>query len=167
MAPHVAVRLHLALPRARWEHQHHPALPWASVPDAYRALPEGPAGDCLRFQILTVTRPAEAQGARWDEVVGDLWTIPAERMKGRRAHPVPLSPAAVDVLERQPRLVGEARIFPRNASTLQRTLRAAVPATTRHGFRSSFRDWTTVSARLLSPLKSQTVSRLFRADFPI
>jgi integrase len=48
-------------------------------------------------------RPSEARGARWAEIEGDVWTIPAERMKGRRGrkrpHTVFLSRQAVEVLE--------------------------------------------------------------------
>lgn len=55
----------------------------------------------LRLLMLTATRPGEARGARWDEI--DLqaatWTIPAERMKMRQEHRVPLSRQAVALLE--------------------------------------------------------------------
>lgn len=46
-------------------------------------------------------RPSEASGARWDEIdlESKLWTIPAERMKAKREHVVPLSPQALDILE--------------------------------------------------------------------
>lgn len=44
----------------------------------------------LEWQLHTMTRPAEASGARWNEINWDekIWTIPAERMKKKRApHP--------------------------------------------------------------------------------
>ena len=46
-------------------------------------------------------RPSEASGARWVEIDLDakLWTIPAERMKAKREHIVPLSPQALEILE--------------------------------------------------------------------
>ena len=52
-------------------------------------------------QLLTLVRPSEASGARWVEIDLDakLWTIPAERMKAKREHIVPLSPQALDILE--------------------------------------------------------------------
>lgn len=55
----------------------------------------------LRLLILTATRPGEARGARWDEIDLDaaVWTIPAERMKMRQEHRVPLSRQAVAVLQ--------------------------------------------------------------------
>ncbi|MCS4274700.1 MULTISPECIES: integrase domain-containing protein [Raoultella] len=55
----------------------------------------------IEWQLLTLVRPSEASGARWAEIDLDakLWTIPAERMKAKREHIVPLSPQALDILE--------------------------------------------------------------------
>ena len=54
----------------------------------------------LQFQLLTMTRPSEAAGAEWAEIDLDkkLWTIPAERMKKRYEHQIPLSTQAVSIL---------------------------------------------------------------------
>lgn len=55
----------------------------------------------IEWQLLTLVRPSEASGARWVEIDLDakLWTIPAERMKAKREHIVPLSPQALVILE--------------------------------------------------------------------
>lgn len=55
----------------------------------------------IEWQLLTLVRPSEASGARWIEIDLDakLWTIPAERMKAKREHLVPLSSQAMDILE--------------------------------------------------------------------
>lgn len=55
----------------------------------------------IELQLLTLVRPSEASGARWAEIDLDarLWTIPAERMKAKREHIVPLSSQALDILE--------------------------------------------------------------------
>ncbi len=55
----------------------------------------------IEWQLLTLVRPSEASGARWAEIDLDakLWTIPAERMKGKRDHVVPLSTQALNILE--------------------------------------------------------------------
>lgn len=55
----------------------------------------------IEWQLLTLVRPSDASGARWDEIdlESKLWTIPAERMKAKREHIVPLSPQALDILE--------------------------------------------------------------------
>ncbi|EBW2319628.1 tyrosine-type recombinase/integrase [Salmonella enterica subsp. enterica serovar Brancaster] len=55
----------------------------------------------IEWQLLTLVRPSEASGARWAEIDLDakLWTIPAERMKAKREHIVPLSSQALEILE--------------------------------------------------------------------
>lgn len=57
---------------------------------------------CLfMWQLLTISRPAEAAEARWDEIDFDAkeWKIPAARMKMNRDHTVPLSDEALTILE--------------------------------------------------------------------
>lgn len=72
-----------------------------------------PYGDIVRLLILTGARRDEVAHATWDEI--DLktktWTIPAERSKNRRAHVVPLSPAAVEIIEALPRFEGGKFLF--------------------------------------------------------
>ena len=55
----------------------------------------------IEWQLHTMVRPAEAAGARWDEIDANkaLWEIPAERMKKSRAHIIPLSPQALNLLD--------------------------------------------------------------------
>lgn len=55
----------------------------------------------IEWQLLTLTRPSEAVGAKWEEINLDkkLWSIPAERMKMDRPHNIPLSPQAIKILE--------------------------------------------------------------------
>ena len=55
----------------------------------------------IEWQLLTLTRPSEAVGARWDEINFNkkIWSIPAERMKMDRPHNIPLSPQAMKILE--------------------------------------------------------------------
>ncbi|MEB7623625.1 integrase domain-containing protein [Enterobacter vonholyi] len=55
----------------------------------------------IEWQLLTLVRPSEASGARWVEIDlnAKFWTIPAERMKAKREHIVPLSPQALEILE--------------------------------------------------------------------
>ena len=92
-----------------------PSLPWAKAPAFIRALGlvDGIAPLALRFCILTAVRSGEVRGARWSEISfnGDAtWTIPGERMKGKKSvdvqpHRIPLSSAAVSVLLRAYKLV--------------------------------------------------------------
>lgn len=55
----------------------------------------------IEWQLHTMVRPGEAAGTRWDEIELDnqVWTIPAERMKKRKAHSIPLSKQAIALLE--------------------------------------------------------------------
>jgi integrase len=106
----------------------------------------------LQFAILTAARSGEVRGATWNEIDLDaaLWTIPADRMKARREHVVPLSDPALRVLRRcrQLRAGDEPLIFPgirgrqpMSDMTLTKLLRELKVPVTVHGFRSSFRDW--------------------------
>ncbi|WP_276725889.1 integrase domain-containing protein [Pantoea septica] len=69
----------------------------------------------IEWQLLTLVRPSEASGAQWTEIdlENQLWTIPAERMKAKREHIVPLSSQALDVLEvMKPISAHREHIFP-------------------------------------------------------
>ena len=69
------------------------AIANASIKRTTRAL--------IEWQLHTMTRPAEAATTCWADIdfEGKTWTIPAERMKKRRAHIVPLTEQALAVLE--------------------------------------------------------------------
>ena len=128
------------------------SLPHSEVGDALAGLAGfSPARLCLRFVILTACRSGEARGALWDEIQGDTWTIPASRMKAGKEHRVPLSGAAMAVLEEaSPFRRGNGLVFPSPMkagplsdmalTVLLRKAQLADRATV-HGFRSSFRDW--------------------------
>ena len=55
----------------------------------------------IEWQLHTLSRPSEAAGARWEEIDFEekLWVIPAERMKKRRIHSIPLTPQTLTILE--------------------------------------------------------------------
>jgi integrase len=67
----------------------------------------------LLLQLYTATRPGEARGMRWEEIGGDLWHIPAGRMKMKRPHTVPLSSAAREIIEEMRGFSGDSEfVFP-------------------------------------------------------
>jgi integrase len=69
----------------------------------------------IEWQLHTMVRPAEAAGARWDEINTKQaqWGIPAERMKKSRAHTIPLSPQALNLLDILKPLSGQREfLFP-------------------------------------------------------
>jgi len=85
--------------------QNMPTLRPEELPKLMRSLAMSnlsvPTRCLIEWQLLTLVRPSEASGARWEEIDRDakLWTIPAERMKAKREHIVPLSAQAMDILE--------------------------------------------------------------------
>ena len=105
-----------ALPKNGNGHKHHKAVPHAQVAAALakvRGHGSGVRGLALEFLVLTACRVGEVAGARWAEIDGDVWTIPAARVKTKREHRVPLSAAALAVLEAAKALAGaSALIFP-------------------------------------------------------
>ncbi|ENI4128611.1 tyrosine-type recombinase/integrase [Vibrio fluvialis] len=69
----------------------------------------------IEWQLHTMTRPSEASGARWEEIEWEekIWTIPAERMKKRREHRIPLTEQMLALLEVMKPISGHREfIFP-------------------------------------------------------
>ena len=178
-----------ALPKRPVPVVHMPALPYDEVSAAVqtvRATPSAwPAAPlAFEFLVLTAARSGEVRLATWTEIdmAASTWSIPAARMKARRNHRVPLSFAALDVLQDAKRLLhgrqSSALVFPGargrpllNAISTLLKDRAicAVP----HGFRSSFRDWAAeqtvhprevVEAALAHRVNDQTEAAYARSD---
>ena len=145
-----------ALPRHSRVKNHYEALNYSKVPEAVARVRECNADLVTRlsfeFLVLTATRSGEVRLSRWSEIDEEsrTWTIPAERMKARREHRVPLSRRALEILLEVKELEGQegGLIFPggrqgRPLSNMTHLLvlrRLEMPAVP-HGFRSSFRDW--------------------------
>lgn len=147
----------------------HPAVAIDEVSRWFSILQtrEGIAARALTFLALNASRSQEIRKARWSEISFEtaIWQIPAEHMKMKVSHRVPLSERAVQILRATPRFSGCPLIFPSPNSgemsdaTLSAVMkrinkaeveggrkgfvdpvskRSAVP----HGLRSTFRDWT-------------------------
>ncbi|OMW29767.1 integrase [Burkholderia pseudomallei] len=133
--------------------KHHPALPYADLPAFMKKLrtEEGIAARALEFLILTATRTNEVIGAIWPEFDLDegVWVIPAERMKMRKEHRVPLSASAASIIKAQKEMRQGDFVFSgarygkplSNMAMLQLLERMKRDDITVHGFRSTFRDW--------------------------
>jgi integrase len=132
---------------------HHKAMHYRDVPAfmiALRAHDTVPAR-ALEFLIHVAARSNEVLGAQWSEIdlVDKIWTVPAERMKSKREHRVPLSPTAVELLRELPRdggrfvFIGKGAGAPihRMALTWLMMQLGQEGKATVHGFRSTFRDW--------------------------
>ncbi len=140
---------------------HQPSMPWKDVPilihDVLHSGKPSLSKVMLEFLILTAARSGEVRAMTWDEVelTEAVWTVPAERMKAKTSHRVPLSARAVEILQAQQKKSEHPDLtFP--------TVRGKVPSdmiltkflrdhkvlssepgrtATAHGFRSSFRNW--------------------------
>jgi integrase len=133
---------------------HHAAMPYADLPAFFAMLKASPdtAPRALAFVVLTAARSGEVLGATWDEIDldGATWTVPASRMKAGKAHSVPLSDAAVDVLRDQLKARAKnAHVFPGDRPTKGLSINALAMALKRlgaggvtvHGMRAAFRSW--------------------------
>ena len=134
---------------------HRLMLPEAELANFYRKLDlydgDPTTVHALRLLVLTVTRPGELRGARWAEfdLAAAMWTIPAERMKMRNEHKVPLPTQALEVLRSIQPLTGDGDlVFPspsyRSKPLSENTLNSAMARmgykgiATAHGFRALF-----------------------------
>ncbi len=132
---------------------HRAAMPYANIPDHVSRLREGRGvgARALEFTILTAARSGESRGALWSEMdlAAKVWTIPADRMKEAKEHRVPLSDAAIAIVEGMASLRQSDLVFPgakANRPISDMTMAKALKAAggkgfTVHGFRSAFRDW--------------------------
>ena len=133
--------------------KHHRALPFKDISSFCAALRKraGVAARAMEFLILTAARTSEVTGAQWPEIDFETrtWTVPADRMKAKREHRVPLSDAAISLLMQLPRENGNPFVFvgPRKLGISNMAMDAVLKRlemknrATVHGFRSSFRDW--------------------------
>ena len=141
--------------------EHQPAMPWRDIPkfiaeklqstDRYDST-----RPMLELLILTAVRSGEIRGMRWSEVdqKAAIWTVPADRMKAKQPHRIPLANRAVEILKKQQGMHDEL-VFPSPRKQVELSdmvltafLRREKAASdtpgrvaTAHGFRSSFRDW--------------------------
>jgi integrase len=131
-------------------------LPYAEVPAFVSRLRsstnDGQAARlAFEFLILTASRTSEVLKARWTEIdlEAAVWTVPAERMKAKRIHRVPLSTRCVEILKEARKLdaaspylfSGTASDRPFSNAVFLSMLKRMEVTCTAHGFRSSFRDW--------------------------
>jgi integrase len=136
-------------------------MPYAQVPALMQrlaAMPDTAGRDALLFTILNAVRSGETRFAAWPEfdLGAAMWSIPAERMKMRQPHVVPLSSRTVAILRRRWPLrdSDEGLVFstygvkPLSDMTMTKVLRdLGLANTTVHGFRSSFTDWAAEKTR--------------------
>ena len=175
------------LGKVRKNREHRKALPYAEVPQAIATVRNGGRGStsaklALEFLILTAARSGEVRGATWSEIdwKAGTWTIPAERMKAKAEHVVPLPDEAFEVLNAAMEAHGDdGLIFPARRrkvlhdKVLIQILQDHGMDATVHGFRSSFRDWAAengverdvAEAALAHTLKNAVEAAYLRTDY--
>jgi integrase len=176
------------LPKQPAKQEHHAALPYPKAPAFITSLRAAedvgePVKLAFELLILTATRTNEVLAAKPGEfdLEAGIWTIPADRMKAKRDHRVPLAPQSVDLVKQALKLNGDGTyLFPgrdlkkplSNMAFLMALRRMNVD-TTAHGFRSSFRDWAAertnfprevCEAALAHTLKDKTEAAYNRTD---
>ena len=144
-----------SLPKRAGGPKHHDALDWSEVGAALEKID---ATNCapstkraIRFTALTAARQIEVRRAAWDQfdLEAAVWIKPSESMKTGKAHRVPLSAQALEMLREARRDVqGAGLVFPGSKpgrmvgdKVMTQALRASGIPASGHGFRSSFKDW--------------------------
>jgi integrase len=143
-----------ALPNPKRKVQHRKSISYNDVSDFIETVSKSSPGLStklgLEFLILTATRSGEVRNARWDEINGSLWIIPAERMKAGVAHRIPLPSRCIEILAKAKTISqGSGFIFegtkpnkPLSENTFNKLMKELGLEVHAHGFRTSFRTWT-------------------------
>jgi len=140
------------LGKTRHQPQHIPAMAWADVPGFYASLEEPTLTHlALRLLILTGVRSNPLRHIRLDQIEGDIWTVPAESMKGRKGSTsdfrVPLSREALQLIEAAKPHARQGYLFPSvrkgviSDATMSRLMERRGLEARPHGFRTSLRTW--------------------------
>jgi integrase len=165
--------------------EHHAALPYAELGAFFQELQKqgGAAARALELLILTAARTGEIIGARREEfdLKAKVWTIPGARMKMKKEHRVPLSPAALAIVKDALAAGGDYLFCSpgkkdkplSNMALLALLKRMGRDDLTAHGFRSVFRDWSgettnfpreVIEAALAHGLMDKTEAAYARGD---
>lgn len=139
----------LPAPRKISKVTHFKALPYRLVPGFLQDLRSQASmvSLALEFTILNASRSGEVLGGLRSELCDDIWVIPAERMKAKKEHRVPLCPRSIEILNVANVMnPGSKYLFsradkPLSNMAMSMVLRRLGIDVTVHGFRSSFRDW--------------------------
>lgn len=140
------------LGKQRHKAENIPAMPWRHVPDFYETLGNDSITHlALRLLILTGVRSKPLRFIHEDQIDGDVWTIPAEGMKGRKdattEYRVPLSDEALAVIDAAQKYQRDGYLFANpnkgviSDMAMSQHMKRAELEYRPHGFRSSLRVW--------------------------
>lgn len=167
------------------QRQHFPAMHWRDLPKLMSKLAQDSSRDAVaaRLLILTGARSHMIRFAQWPEMdfAAGTWALPAERMKMRKPFVIPLPSQAADMLQSLPRtnspylFPGKGKSGAIHANAIRNLLHKLGHADiTRHGFRSTFRDWANENTHyprevcefaLAHDERDQTEAAYSRSDF--
>lgn len=148
--------IRMLLPKQTNGSQHHEALPYRDLPDFIPDMRKCGAALTVKlafeFLILTAARTSEVLFAKWDEIdmQDKTWSIPAERMKMKKSHKVPLSESCIEILKLSKTFTDDVYLFPSdrkpgeplsNMAFLMCLRRMGLDELTAHGFRATFKTW--------------------------
>lgn len=144
----------LALPKQPSRNNHFAAVPYLEASSVFSQLWDLEASMgrlALLYAILTAARSGEVRGAKWSEINLEqkIWTIPAERMKAGKEHIVPLTEKVIEILDKvkplqqtsDSFLFPSTKLGPLSDMTLSASQKSVIEGFTVHGWRSTFRDW--------------------------
>ncbi len=147
-------------------------MDWKDVPAFYKTLCQTTTMTqlALRLLILTGVRTHPLRYICDNQIDGDIWTIPAENMKGKRdattGFRVPLSSEAMKVIE-QVRYISKSDFLlsptgrcPIGENCIAKYMQQIGLEACPHGFRSSLRDW--LAETILSHTVGRQVERAYR-----
>ncbi|MDA8746662.1 integrase arm-type DNA-binding domain-containing protein [Litoreibacter sp.] len=139
------------LGRQRHTAKNVPSMSWQEVPAFFNSLDDSMTQLALRLLILTGLRSKPIRFAKFDQIEGDVWTVPADMMKGRKGATtdfrVPLSTEALAVIEMTSKFERDGFLFPNvrrgviSDATMSRFMERREVEARPHGFRSSLRTW--------------------------
>ncbi len=144
--------LKAVLPKNNVPRKAHASIPFSAVSGALQTIRNSSAHwatiACIEFLAYTACRSGEARKAVWDEIdlENAVWNVPAENMKNKRPHKVPLSSTAIQILDRaMEQTGGKGLIFPSQRhkelsdGTMSKLIRELGLGFVPHGLRASFR----------------------------
>lgn len=146
--------LNQVLPKITKKPKHRASLPYTELAECLEVIRNSDAMPttklAIEFLVLTATRSGEVRFADWSEINLDksTWTIPAERMKMKEEHVIPLSDRAIQILEEAKKHGESGLIFqgmrtgrPMSDMTMSKLVKELGFRVDIHGFRTSFRTW--------------------------
>lgn len=140
------------LGKSKHKVKHIASLPWQDVPDFFHSLEEDTITHlALKLLILTGLRSKPIRFIHEGQIVGDIWTVPGDLMKGREGQTadfrVPLVPEMLDIIDRARPQSRDGYLFPNvrkgviSDATMSRFMERRGLEARPHGFRSSLRNW--------------------------